>query len=110
MVDIFGRAALHFHSITIVEAVACGVHSVLSREGTVGTSVLIGEDSSLQVSMPPTDENYLSKEAVEAIVNLLIKDEDRLESLSAKAKQRALAWDEVAYGEKLLEIMTRVSA
>jgi hypothetical protein len=40
----------------------------------------------------------------------VLKDEDRLESLSAKVKQRALAWDEVAYGEKLLEIMTRVSA
>jgi hypothetical protein len=50
--------------------------------------VLIAEDSSPQVSMPPTDENDLSKEAVEAIVNPL-KDEDRLESLSAKSEAKS---------------------
>jgi glycosyltransferase involved in cell wall biosynthesis len=115
MVAIFGRAALNFHpcaydayGMTIVEAAACGVPSVIAQGGAIGASALIEEDSSLQVSMPPRDENDLSQEAVEAIVALL-KDEDQLERLSAKAKQRALAWDEVAYGEQLLEIMTRVS-
>lgn len=109
---IFSNTVLNFHpcaydayGMTIVEAAACGTPSVVSAVG-VGASALM-RDACIFVTMPASEEDELSTEAVQAIIDLLY-DPERRNQLGESAKKRALAWDEMAYGRRLLDIMAHV--
>ena len=111
LAGIFSKTALNFHpcaydayGMTIVEAAACGVPSVFAVG--VGASALI-RDACLSVDMPLSNENELSTEAAQAVVDLL-QDSNRLERMGGAAKKRALEWDEIAYGENMLGIIAKL--
>lgn len=120
---IFGYSVLNFHpcaydayGMTIVEAAAMGVPSVVAAGGTVGAVAIIGEDASIQVEMPfnttatMVDENsninnkhdYLPEESLDQLKRTLEMDPTELERLGQLAQTRALAWNEFAYGAALL--------
>jgi glycosyltransferase involved in cell wall biosynthesis len=107
MVSIYQRSVLNFHpcaydayGMTIIEAGACGVPSVVSSEG-VGALDLLGE-SCIRVEM--TQHDGLSLESIRKIRRVLA-DASELERIGTSAKSKALEWDEQAYGQALLSHM-----
>lgn len=111
---IFSRTCLNFHpcaydayGMTIVEAAACGAPSVLAAGGKVGAAALIGKESSLEVNMEE-DSDDMSMESIESISRLL-RDEATLEALGRKAQTKALEWDELAYGRRMIQIISELT-
>jgi len=88
------------YGMTIMECAALAVPSVIASGGHVGASVHVGNGASIEVEMSQTNED-MSDDAVEQIVKVL-KDSREMERLGKKARQRALAWDEDAYGLAML--------
>ena len=108
---IFSKTVINFHpcaydayGMTIVEAAACGTPSVMSAVG-VGASALM-RDACVLVTMPASEETELSTEAVQAIIDLL-HDSERRDRLGESAKKYALAWDEIAYGGRMLDLIDK---
>mmetsp|Transcript_22393 Transcript_22393/g.33093 ORF Transcript_22393/g.33093 Transcript_22393/m.33093 type:complete len:448 (-) Transcript_22393:98-1441(-) len=108
LASIFSRTVLNFHpcsydayGMTIVEAAACGAPSVLAKGGRVGASELV--DSFVEVDMP-SNESELSSQSVDVIMRHL-KDSEKLNKTGEDAKCKAVAWDEEAYGKKILDIV-----
>jgi glycosyltransferase involved in cell wall biosynthesis len=115
LVAIFSRTVINFHpsaydayGMTIVEAAACGVPSVVAKGDSVGATALIDAECSIQVAMP-NDENIIDDVDVGEIAKLL-RDPSVLDQRGQLARHRALAWDEGAYGKRLLEIISGVSS
>jgi len=111
---IFARSVLNFHpcaydayGMTVVEAAAFRVPSVVASGGHVGATAIVGEGASIQVTIDNGGCCGLSAEAVE-IIKSALNDRERLLSIGAKAREAALAWDEAAYGAALLEHVRRL--
>lgn len=105
---LFQRTLINFHpcaydayGMTIIEAAAMGAISVVSRHH-VGATAICGAGASIQVSMPRHDERSL--EGIGEIGDIL-QNEIHMKALAAEAKERALAWDDTAYGRALLGIL-----
>ena len=90
------------YGMTIVEAAAMGAPSIVSHGWTVGAMSLLQEDGCIPVEMIGTDQ--FSNEARSAIRGIL-QDSIQLHTIGNRAKQRALFWNEKAYGRRLLEIV-----
>ena len=111
---IFAVTVLNFHpcsydayGMTAVEAAACGVPSVIAKGDAVGATALL-QNACIPVDMPvETDE--ISEQAVQEIVQILVDPEKKLQSIGQAAQEKALAWDEIAYGTKLLDIISSVA-
>ena len=108
LAGIFSNTTLNFHpcsydayGMTTVEAAAYGVPSVMAQGETVGAAALLGKNASIQVDMPANEE------AVQQIVQIL-KDGEKLQTIGLAAQKEALAWDEMAYGKRLLDIISTV--
>ena len=106
---IFSRTLLNVHpcaydayGMTIVEAAAQGAPSVMASNDVIGASALIGSEASLQVGMPKGDERQL--DGIDLIRDLLLRPAT-IDALGVEARKRALAWDEKAYGSRLIEII-----
>lgn len=106
--SIFQRTVINFHpcsydayGMTIVEAAAMGVPSVIANNGQVGASHLIGEDAFI-----PTDVEAIQSADKEALHHLrtILQDDVQLRPLGELARERALAWNEVAYGSRLVAL------
>ena len=101
---VFTRTILNFHpceydayGMTIIEAAALGVASIVEANGAVGASVVVGNGASIEVDM--TKGHCWEK------VTFILNDEEMLQEIGQEAKIRALAWDETAYGKKLLQYL-----
>lgn len=111
---VFAHTILNFHpssydayGMTIVEAAVFGAPTVVAGP-RVGAFRLLGEDGCLRVAMDDTDENILSETSLTKIVHFLResqKNESSWERLSSKAREKALAWDEKSYGQRMLQII-----
>jgi len=116
--SVFAHTVLNFHpssydayGMTIVEAAAFGAPTVLAG-ASIGAFHLLGEDGCLQVDMDndTTDENLFSQDSLTTVVKFLREcknDETSWEKLSLTAREKALAWDEKSYGEKMLHIIDK---
>ncbi|CAJ1374440.1 unnamed protein product [Effrenium voratum] len=88
-----------------MEAAAMGAPSFLSPG--CGASALLGAAAVAPPSALPAEEE-MPPEASEAVLAAL-KDEALLARLGEEAKERALHWDEMAYGRRLLEILANTA-
>eukprot|EP00980_Cylindrotheca_fusiformis_P016157 scaffold4805_cov136-Cylindrotheca_fusiformis.AAC.12 len=117
--SLFSRTALNFHpcsydayGMTIIEAAAMGVPSVIANNGKVGASSVM-QDASIYIEMPPLSsgtkpddvEVMLPEQSIERLLDVL-SDELQLQQLGKLARKRALEWNESAYGKALLEVGT----
>ena len=107
MVAMYQRAVLNFHpcaydayGMTIIEAGACGVPSVVSSEGVGAVDLL--NDSCIRIEMAHHDRNTLKPETVGDLRSVLLNTSE-LERIGAAAQRKALQWNEHAYGEALLK-------
>jgi len=103
---ILSRTVLNFHpcaydayGMTIIEAAALGVPSVIAAGGHVGAVAIVKSDGCIQVEMPNSSD--LSIESVQVSQTILKNTED-LQTFGERARLRALSWDEAAYGKELL--------
>lgn len=111
---VFAYTVLNFHpssydayGMTIVEAAAFGAPTVLAGP-SVGAYRLLGEDGCLRVDMNDADENIFSQSSLDDVLHFLEEsknNEASWERLSMTAREKALAWDEKSYGEKMLQII-----
>ncbi|CAB9516303.1 Glycosyl transferases group 1 [Seminavis robusta] len=108
---VFACTILNFHpcsydayGMTIMEAAAFGVPSVVAEGNHVGATIHVGNGASIQVPMNDCDDDDdgIAEQAVETIVATL-RDTAKLDAVGKLARQRALAWDEDAYGRALLD-------
>jgi len=90
--------------MTIMEAAAFGVPSIIAAGDHVGASVHVGGKASIEMEMDDTVEDDVSDEAVASVLEIL-KNTAELKKRGKEAQQRALAWDEDAYGKSLLQHM-----
>eukprot|EP00913_Durusdinium_trenchii_P024268 g22785.t1 len=97
----FHPCAYDAYGMTAVEAAACGAPSALGAG--VGALALLKE-AVLLVDMPE-EEEALPQKSVE-ILEAALKDQESLQCIGESAKSKALAWDEMAYGRRLLEILS----
>jgi len=102
--EIFCETVLNVHppaadafGMTIIEAAAFGVPSVMHRGGTVGASDLLRPGiESLEVDVLAPVPDFANRiEQVLADPNTLV--------IAKRAAARALEWDEAAYGRAMLE-------
>jgi glycosyltransferase involved in cell wall biosynthesis len=108
---IFDHTVLNFHpcayeayGMTVVEAAAMGVPSVVAGNGQVGATAIL-KDASIHVNM--TSGCDISEAAVPVIAKWLL-DPEGLRCLGVKARERALAWDEFVFGETLLDSVCKL--
>jgi glycosyltransferase involved in cell wall biosynthesis len=111
---VFAHTILSFHpsfydayGMTIVEAAAFGAPTVVAGP-SVGAFHLLGEDGCCRVAMEETDENFCLESSLDTILNFLRECQTNVtfwERLSSAAREKALAWDETSYGERLLQII-----
>ena len=105
---VLSRAVVNVHpceydafGMTICEAAAMGVPSLVESSGNVGASAIVGDGASIEIDI---SQGQYSSEALTSILN----DEQGLKGIGEEAKKRALTWDEAAYGKKLLEYLHEV--
>lgn len=106
---IFRHTALNVHpcaydayGMTVVEAAAFGVPTLLQGGGAIGASALLGESGCLQADVMAGTPNDSANAAANEILCLL-RQPDRLARVGATARARALEWNEKAFGAKMLE-------
>jgi hypothetical protein len=100
--------------MTIVEAATMWVPSVIANDGKVGASHLI-RDACVTIEMPPFPSNsnvdetrtLLPEPSIQHLQSIL-SDKFKLQDLGKLARERALAWGELAYGEALLELASNM--
>uniref|UniRef100_A0A7S4EEE7 Glycosyl transferase family 1 domain-containing protein n=1 Tax=Pseudo-nitzschia australis TaxID=44445 RepID=A0A7S4EEE7_9STRA len=107
----FHPASYDAYGMTIVEAAAFGAPTVLAGS-SIGAFRLLGKDGCLQVDMnsDDTDENVFTQQSLTTVVDFLKdckNDEQSWEKLSMAAREKALAWDEKSYGEKMLHTIDK---
>ena len=83
--------------MTIVEAAAFGAPSVLNGGGTIGAARLLGAADGAALELDLSQPHEKLAEAVGA----LLADGARLAAVAAAARERALAWNETAFGAEL---------
>jgi len=112
---LFAHTLVNFHpssydayGMTIVEAAAFGAPTILAGP-SIGAFRLLGEDGCFQVDMNvDTNGNTFTQKSLETVVDFLreCKNDDKSwEKLSLAAREKALAWDETSYGERMLHII-----
>lgn len=110
---LFAHTVVNFHpcsyeayGMTIVEAAAMKVPSIIASGGTVGASHLLKEDAFISVDMPPikTDSSLLISEISSAKLQESLKNETNLQTIGKIARERALQWSEAAYGKAILDL------
>lgn len=99
---VFSRAVLNIHpceydafGMTLCEAAAMSVPSLMEGNGHIGASAIVGNGASIEVEM--SKGNYCWESVTE-----ILNNEQLLRGVGEEAKRRALAWDEAAYGKQLL--------
>lgn len=104
---IFAHTALNVHpcaydayGMTVVEAAACGAPSLLAT-GAEAHALL--QEATVTVEMPQ-EEQQVPEEMVKSL-EAALRDDVRLEQLGREAQRKALEWDELAYGRRLLGIL-----
>jgi glycosyltransferase involved in cell wall biosynthesis len=121
---IFQNTVINFHpcsydayGMTIVEAAAMGVPSVIANNGQIGASHLIGEDAFVPMDRMIAeaiggggeknhqDPNSGNNKALQHLRTIL-HDATKLRELGQRARERALAWNELAYGSRLVELVS----
>jgi glycosyltransferase involved in cell wall biosynthesis len=109
---LFSECILNFHpcaydayGMTIIEAAACGVPSVVSSRD-IGAVALL-QESCFQIDFTCNIENEISMECCQRIVDLIC-DSEKLHILSVSARKKAHAWNDIAYGKRLLQIISDV--
>jgi glycosyltransferase involved in cell wall biosynthesis len=110
LVAIFSRSVLNFHpcnydayGMTIIEAAACGVPSIVAKNASVGAWALLQSEACIEIEMPK-HENDISNRDVTSVASLL-RNPDMLETIARKAQTKALEWDENVYGKRLFQII-----
>jgi len=116
---VFAHTVLNFHpsyydayGMTIVEAAAFGAPTVVAGP-SVGAFRFLGEDGCMHVDMDEADENIFSESSLDTIVKFLLeclKNDASWKRLSSVAEQKALAWDEKSYGERILHTIDSYTA
>jgi glycosyltransferase involved in cell wall biosynthesis len=111
LVAVFSRAVFNFHpcaydayGMTIMEAAALGVPSIIASGGHVGASVHVGNGASIEVEMEHNHDDSMTHDAISQVLSTL-QNAPQLEAIGKEAQKRALAWDEDAYGKALLELL-----
>eukprot|EP00908_Phaeocystis_cordata_P026527 Transcript_9007.p2 GENE.Transcript_9007~~Transcript_9007.p2 ORF type:complete len:498 (+),score=180.33 Transcript_9007:1017-2510(+) len=101
---VFSQTLLNVHpcayeayGMTIVEAAAFGAPSVLNGGGTIGAARLLGAADGAALELDLSQPHEKLAEAVGA----LLADGARLAAVAAAARERALAWNETAFGAEL---------
>lgn len=124
MCALFARTVLNFHpcsydayGMTIVEAAAMAVPSVIANNGKVGASHLV-QDACVSITMPPLPISDVNSDETARIIMLpepsiqrlrsMLADETKLQELGSWARSRALAWSESAYGKALIEASSSI--
>ncbi|CAJ1960384.1 unnamed protein product [Cylindrotheca closterium] len=121
---IFQATAINFHpcsydayGMTIVEAAAMGVPSVIADNGQVGASHLIGKDAFVPMDMVVVatialgggeEENRDDINSHKSLQHLrtILQDDANLRDIGQRARERALAWNEEAYGSRLVALVS----
>ena len=99
--------------MTIIEAAACGVPSIMNSGDKIGASLIVGKGASIEIDLQGepgngTDEtdDALNPAAISSLLTTL-KNEHLLQETGLAAQQRALAWDEEAYGATILKLIQK---
>jgi hypothetical protein len=102
---VFTRTFLNFHpceydafGMTIIEAAAFAVPSIVAANGAVGASAIVGNGASIEVSLNQCCEPMPS----------IFCNPTGLTEIGEEARKRAFSWDEEAYGKQLLEYINAV--
>lgn len=105
---VLSRAVINVHpceydafGMTVCEAAAMGVPSLVESNGNVGASAIVGDGASIEIDI--SQGQYRSD-----TLTSMLNDEQALKRIGEEAKKRALTWDEAAYGRKLLEYLNAV--
>jgi glycosyltransferase involved in cell wall biosynthesis len=105
---VLSRAVINVHpceydafGMTVCEAAAMGVPSLVESNGNVGASAIVGDGASIEIDI---SQGQYSSDTLTSMLN----DEQALKRIGEEAKKRALTWDEAAYGRKLLEYLNAV--
>ena len=91
------------YGMTIVEAGAFCCPTILAGNGDIGASKLVGPEGSIPVAFT---EDTVSDSGIQ-VVEKVILDGEQVKAIGAVAKDRALSWDESAYGRALLDLIPR---
>jgi len=104
--NIFEETVLNVHppshdsfGMTVVEAGAFGAPSAIHFAGDVGARDFLGDECCICVNMEAP-----ARELADVIEELLV-DRQRLSEVGARAMQRALAWNEAAFGKAVYDIV-----
>lgn len=100
LASVFTITVLNFHpceydafGMTIIEAAAFSVPSIVAANGAVGASAIVGNGASIEVDMNQCFVGMAS----------ILGNQKGLTEVGEEAKRRAFSWDEEAYGKQLLE-------
>ena len=128
---VFSRTLVNFHpcsydayGMTIIEAAALSVPSIIAAGDHVGASVHVGNGACIEVEMMDHhhhnignttnhasekhgEDDTITDEAVSQALAVM-SDTAELERRGKEAQRRALAWDEDAYGKALLQHLTEL--
>lgn len=104
--DIFEETVLNVHppshdsfGMTVVEAGAFGAPSAIHFAGDVGARDFLGDECCVCVDMEAS-----ARELADVIEELLV-DRRRLGEVGERAMQRALEWNETAFGKAVYDIL-----
>jgi glycosyltransferase involved in cell wall biosynthesis len=102
---VFTRTSLNFHpceydafGMTIIEAAAFTVPSIVAANRAVGASAIVGNGASFEVNLSQCCEPMPS----------ILCNPNGLTEIGEEARKRAFSWDEEAYGKQLLEYIHAV--
>jgi hypothetical protein len=87
--------------MTIIEAAAFGVPSIVADGGQVGATSLLGNDAFIPANMAEAYEGVPGMEALQQIM----LDSEALEVIGELARERGLAWDQDTYGALLVSML-----
>jgi len=113
---ILSRTILNVHpcrydayGMTILEAAAMGAPSLISSSGNVGATALLGEESCYVPFAITTDNDNNGTTTSVAQIREIVRDTTKLEQIGQNAKEKALSWNETAYGKRLLGLIEDVA-
>ena len=89
--------------MTIIEAAAFGAPSVIASGSNVGASAIVGDGASIPIDFALANDDGDDLSVVrQALMDNLLANSNRLQEIGCVARERALSWDETAYGTSLL--------
>ena len=105
LASVFTITALNFHpceydafGMTIIEAAAFSVPSIVAPNRAVGASAIVGNGASIEVDMNQCFSGMTS----------ILADPKGLTEIGEEARRRAFSWDEEAYGKQLIEYINEL--